>query len=252
MRPRVIPILLLEDGGLVKSIRFKEKEYIGDPLNTVKLYNEMEVDELVILDISASKKNVPPDFDFVDEIVSNAFMPICYGGGIKTEEHAKKLFSLGVEKIALNSAIFSDFELITKLSKNHGKQSIVASIDIEKSFTGAYQVFNHVTKKHMHIDLNSYLLKIEQAGAGEVLFCSVYNDGKMLGYDLKLIDTVYKNLSIPLIICGGAGSLHDIKMAIEHGADAAAAGSLFVYKGKTKGILINYPSQKELNALFAK
>lgn len=252
MRARVMPVLLIDDGGLVKSIEFGKYNYIGDPINAIRLYNEMEVDELVILDISASKEGRGPDFEMIDELTGNAFMPICYGGGVSSVEDIKKLFYLGVEKVAINNKLLSDRAFIKEASKLHGKQSIVGAVDVSKNFFGKYKVYDHVSKKNLDLDPSEYAKELEQSGIGELFINDVSNDGKMKGYDTKLIELMHRTVQVPVIFCGGAGTLEDVKNAIDSGADAAAAGSIFIYKGKTKGILINYPTQEELYKLLGR
>jgi len=252
MRARVIPVLLIDDGGLVKSIEFDKYNYIGDPMNAIRLYNEMEVDELVFIDISASKENRGPDFEMIEELTANAFMPLGYGGGITSVEDIKKLFYLGIEKVIINNQLLSNKEFIKDASKLHGKQSIIGAVDIKKNFFGNYKVYDHVGKKSLDLDYNTYIKELEDSGIGELFINDVSSDGKMKGYDIKLIDSLHNTISIPMVFCGGAGNLSHLKEAIDSGAHAAAAGSIFIYKGKQKGILINYPTQNELYELLDK
>ena len=252
MKARVIPVLLIDDGGLVKSIEFDKYSYIGDPMNAIRLYNEMEVDELVFLDISASKEDRGPDFEMIEELTANAFMPLAYGGGVTSVEEIKKLFYLGVEKVIINNQLLTNKEFIKEASKLHGKQSIVGAIDIKKNFFGKYKIYDHTTKKTLDTNHIEYIQELQNADIGELFINDVSNDGKMKGFDLKLIDSIHHTVSIPVVFCGGAGNLQDIKSAIDSGAHAAAAGSIFIYKGKTKGILINYPTQNELYKLLGK
>lgn len=252
MKARVIPVLLIDDGGLVKSIEFEKYNYIGDPMNAIRLYNEMEVDELVFLDISASKENRGPDFEMIEELTANAFMPLGYGGGITSVEDIKKLFYLGVEKVIINNQLLTNKEFVEEASKLHGKQSIVGAVDIKKNFFGKYKVYDHVRKKTLDIDYIDYIKELESSNVGELFINDVSSDGKMKGYDRKLVDSLHHTVDIPMVFCGGAGTLEDMKQAIDDGAHAAAAGSVFIYKGKTKGILINYPTQDELYKLLGK
>jgi cyclase len=249
LQTRVIPVLLLRGKGLVKTIKFDKAKYIGDPINAVKIFNEKEVDELLVLDIDASKENRKPNFELIQNIASECFMPLGYGGGIRELDDIKKLFQLGVEKIVLNVKALENLKIIEDSSKIFGEQSIVASIDIVKNFIGKYNIYNHAKKKTEKIDLVEYLNQIQKAGVGEIFINSVDLDGTMKGYDLNLLKLVNKNCKVPFVICGGAGKIADFLDAKEFGA-SAAAGSLFVYHGPHKAVLINYPSQQELKKLF--
>ena len=243
---RVIPVLLLKDNGLVKTIKFKDSRYIGDPINTMKIFNTKQVDELVILDIMATKKRKEPDYEFIKEIVSEAFMPIAYGGGINEIDHIHKLFQIGVDKVIINSAAFLKPDLIRKASQIYGNQSIIVSIDIKKGFWGNNYVYIHSKKKKIKQDISQYITKIESYGVGEIIINSVDNDGVMKGYDIDLIQSVSKLVKVPVIALGGAGSLDDLNSAVEHGASAVAAGSLFVYQGVHRGVLISYIKSESL------
>jgi imidazole glycerol-phosphate synthase subunit HisF len=248
--PRVIPVLLLQNKGLVKSIRFKDFNYIGDPINAVKIFNDKEVDEICLLDISASKLKREPDFKLIEEIGSEAFMPFAYGGGINNFEQAKKLFKLGAEKVILNNVILTNRNLVTEIAAHAGSQSTVVSIDIKKNIWGNYGVYSHVQGKNHSIDLHEYIETLIEAGAGEILLNSVDLDGSMKGLDIQLIRKISKVVNIPLIACGGVGSINDIKEGINAGASAVAAGSFFIYQGKHKAVLINYTDRSELKKLF--
>lgn len=238
---RIIPILLLKNEGLVKTIGFKNETYIGDPINAVRIFNEKEVDEIAILDITATIEGREPNYDWIEEIVSESFMPLAYGGGINNLTQIKKIFDIGIEKVIINSALF-DFELITKAANIYGNQSIVASIDVKKSFFGDYKICTNSGKVMHNIKLDDFVKDIVKAGVGEIIIQSINHEGTMKGFDLDLIAKVSSVVNVPIIASGGAGSLQDIKNAIEiGGASAVAAGSLFVYKGKHKAVLINYP-----------
>ena len=251
MIPRVIPTLLLDGNGLVKTICFKNKTYIGDPINTVRLFNDLEVDELTFLDINATKNKSKIRFELLKEIASECFMPLAYGGGITRIEDIQHLFKIGFEKVIINSALINNSELILTASKLFGSQSIVASIDVKKNFWGKKQVFINSATKNTNIDPVVHALNLVKMGCGEILLTSVDNEGKMKGYDIELIKSVSTKLSIPVIASGGAGDFSDFKKAIFEGkASAVAAGSLFVYHGKTKGILITFPTQTQLNNIF--
>ena len=246
----MIPVLLLRNKGLVKTMQFGKSKYIGDPINAVKLFNDKEVDELVFLDIDASKDGRRPDFDYIKDIASECFMPLGYGGGISTMDDISQLFSLGVEKVIINSVVLSNLDLIREASATYGNQSIVVSVDVQKNLFGKYQLYSHSKIKHKQPDLFQFVKDAEMAGAGEIIVNSVDRDGMMTGYDLKLIQRLSDTLSVPLVIAGGAGSLKDIREAIDAGASAAAAGSLFIYHGPHKAVLINYPTYKELKEIL--
>jgi cyclase len=249
LRARVIPILLLRNKGLVKTIQFDKSKYIGDPINAVKLFNDKEVDELVFLDIDASKQNRKPDFEYIKSIASECFMPLGYGGGITTLEDITQLFSIGVEKVIINSAALNNFDLITKAASIYGNQSIVVSIDVQKNLLGKYNIYSHAKMKHKQVDLIEFIAKAEQAGAGELIINSVDRDGMMNGYDIKLIHKLSTASKIPFVIVGGAGTLAHLSEAIKAGASSVAAGSLFIYHGPHKAVLINYPTHKELKKI---
>ena len=241
---RLIPTLLIENGGCYKSIKFKKYRYVGDPLNISKIFNSKLVDELIVLDINASKLNKPPDFELLRDIASECFMPLAYGGGISTLEIADKIFSLGFEKIILNNSILKNPEFLKNLSLKYGSQSLVASIDVYKHKFGGYSVYNHVKRKTKKIDCIQ-LAKIYQSnGAGEIFLNHVKRDGTFLGLDLELYKRMISELSIPIIICGGLKNKDDYKKAFSSGIDAVAGGSFFVYQGVQKAVLISYPSKK--------
>lgn len=250
-RSRVIPCLLLDQGGLYKTIQFDKPRYLGDPINTMRLFNEKESDELIVLDISASKRGEGPNFDYIKLLTRECFMPICYGGGISSINQIDLLFKLGVEKIAVNSSLFNKPELIQLAMKNFGSQSIVASIDVKKNMFGSYMTYITGGTKNTKIDPVQYAKRAEELGVGEILLTSIEREGTMKGYDLELIQKVSAAVSIPVIANGGAGSLIDCVMAVKAGASAAAAGSLFVFYGKLHAVLINYPSQHEMKVAFS-
>ncbi len=252
-RIRVIPVLLLQNGGLVKTIKFKKPNYIGDPINAVKIFNDKEVDELVFLDIEATKLQKEPNYTIIEEIASECFMPLAYGGGIKNIEQIKRIISIGVEKVIINSAIISNSQLITKAAKIYGNQSIVASVDVKKDLLGRYACYTHSGKTKVKQKLVDYLKYIESLGAGEIILSSIDNEGTFKGYDVELIKMVANTVNIPVVANGGAFDVNNFTKAVKNGVSAVAAGSLFVYKSKNRGVLINYPSQKELKEkLFEK
>lgn len=247
LRSRVIPCLLLQNTGLVKTVKFKEPRYIGDPINAVKIFNEKYVDELVLLDIGATVSNQSPQFELLAEIASEAFMPLGYGGGIRSLEEIRKILNMGFEKVILNTSAAKDIELIMRASEMFGSQSIVVSIDVKKNFWGKYDVLTCCGNESLKMDPVQYAKKVEQAGAGEILLTSIDRDGVMQGYDLKLIHSVTQAVRIPVIASGGAGAVEDLAAAIQQGhASAVAAGSFFIYYGKHKAVLINVPTEQEL------
>jgi len=251
LNTRVIPVLLLRNRGLVKTVEFKEGKYIGDPINAVKIFNEKEVDELIFLDITASKEQREPNFEVIRDIATECFMPFGYGGGIKTIQHIKKLFSSGAEKAIINSSAIENPSFIKEASDFFGSQSIVVSIDVKKDFSGKYKVYDSSKDKLTDLDPVEFSIKMESLGCGEIFLNSVERDGTMEGYDMDLIKKVSNAVNIPVIACGGAGKLDDFRDAVKQGsASAVAAGSLFVFYGKHKAVLINYPSQEELEKIL--
>ena len=246
-RPRVIPCLGFYDKGLYKTIKFKNPNYLGDPINAVKIFNEKEVDELCLIDIRASYDKREPDFELLHDIATEAFMPLSYGGGIVSISQAKRIFSIGYEKVIFNTCFAEDLELIKEAVKIFGGQSIIVSIDVRTSILGKKKCYIVSGEKEVRGTPVQLAQMAESIGVGEILLQSIDNDGVMKGYDIDLIKTITRAVSIPVIACGGAGRLSDIYDAIYEGkADAVAAGSLFVYFGKKKGILINYPTEEEL------
>jgi cyclase len=249
---RVIPVLLLRDRDLVKTIKFKNEKYIGDPINAVKIFNDKEVDELIVVDIDASKQGRGPDFGFLSELSSECFMPLAYGGGIQTLDQIQKLIQSGIEKIVLNSALLDNAHFIQQASKAFGSSTVIAGIDIKKNIFGKYKVFNHRRKVATDLDPLQFALQIEGLGAGELFLNNVDFDGTMAGYDLPFIKSVADVLSIPIIACGGCGSMTDIKAVLTTAnAAAAAAGSFFVFQGPHKAVLITYPSRTEIGMIFS-
>ncbi len=252
LMPRIIPVLTFIEGRLVKTIGFKKPNYIGDPINAIKLFNELEVDELVFLDIRASKDKTPIDFDLISDITSECFMPVAYGGGIKTFEEIEKLFLLGIEKIILNTNAFNNPDLIRRAADKYGSQSILVSVDVKKNYLGKYSTWIESGTKKINRELSEIIRDFEQYGVGEIIINSINNDGKMNGYDIYLIKKVTSVATVPVVAVGGAGEMNHFKEAIfEGGASAVGAGSMFVYHGSEKGILINYPSREEIDKLFA-
>jgi imidazole glycerol-phosphate synthase subunit HisF len=250
MRARVIPTLLVAGGGLVKSVRFKDRTYLGDPINAVRLYNDMEVDEILVVDITASREGRGPDLGFIREFASEAFMPFGYGGGVSSVEQMHELFNSGVEKVALNHALLTNISLLGQAAARFGSQSVVGCLDVKRDLLGRRRVYDHLRRKTLSLSPADYARRLESEGAGEILVYDVDRDGMMQGYDLELAREVSGAVTVPVIASGGAGSLGDLAAVVGAGAAAAAAGSIFVYQSKQKGVLINYPSQDELERIF--
>ena len=246
LRPRIIPCLLIHNKGLIKSIGFKNYKYVGDPINTVRIFNEKEVDELIILDIDATVQSKEPDYRMIENIAAECRMPLCYGGGIKTKQHAQNIFSLGVEKIALSSAVINNLNILKEISDQVGLQSVVVVIDIKRNILGNLDIFINNGKLKVKIDPNKFIENILKIGVGEIVINSINQDGKMNGYDFNMIDKCIKNIDVPVTIMGGAGYFDHILDAIKrYGILGVASGSMFVFKGKYRAVLINYPSKSE-------
>ena len=246
-RPRIIPCLLIKDEGIVKTVKFSKPNYLGDVINAVKIFNEKEVDELCLLDITASKQNKGPDYSLLKKIASEAFMPLSYGGGISNIEQAKKIYHIGYEKIIINTSFVKTPKLIEEIAKYAGSQSVVVSIDAKRNLFGNYFCYILDGKNRTEYSPQDLAMQAEKLGAGEILLNSIDRDGTMTGYDLKLIKSVSDKVNIPVVACGGASSIDDLRTALYTGhAHAVAAGSMFVYFGKKKAVLINVPSEKEL------
>jgi len=245
---RIIPVLLLKDNKLVKTVKFKGPAYVGDIINAAKILNEKEVDELMVLDISASEYE-QPNFSMIAEVAGECFMPLGYGGGISSIEHIKRLFAIGIEKVIINSAAVQNKALISEAASKFGSQSIVVSIDVKKNLFGKRKVYTQSGKFNTGLDPLAFALEMQERGAGEIFLNSIDKDGTMSGYDMELIKSFSDKLNIPLIVCGGAKELNDFKKVKEMGVSACAAGSMFVFKGPHKAVLINYPSQLELQSV---
>jgi cyclase len=251
LRPRIIPSLLIQDNGLVKTVNFKNPKYVGDPINAVRIFNEKEVDELAIFDIDATVLGKEPNYSLIERLANQSMMPLCYGGGVKTVEQAQRIFSLGVEKIALSSAVLTNPGLITQIEDRVGSQSVIVVLDVKKKLLGGYEVYTHNGKKSTGINPLKFVEEAQRLGAGEIIINSIDKDGLMKGFDLDLIEKVREKITLPMTVLGGAGSLSDIEKIIsKHGVIGIAAGSLFVFKGPYKAVLINYPSREEKNNLF--
>jgi len=250
--PRIIPVLLLRNNGLYKTVRFRSPKYVGDPINAVKVFNEKEVDELIILDYTATNESRGPAFSFIENIASQCFMPVCYGGGVTSLEDIKRIIGLGVEKIALNTIAAENPSFVEKASSMFGSSTIVVSIDSKKLVFGGYSVFVRSGSKSLKVRPDIFAKQMEDCGAGEILINSISKDGTMLGYDLDLIKIVAESVNIPVIACGGAGEVAHFKEAFLNGATAMAAGSFFIFHGKHRGVLISYPSRESLIDIFNK
>lgn len=246
IRPRVIPCLLLKNEGLVKTVKFKNPKYLGDPINIVRIFNDKEVDELVFLDITATPEGRRPNFDLLGKITSECFMPLGYGGGIRDLEDVKTLLALGVEKIVINSAAVEEPNLIRAVADYAGSQAMVVSMDVRKGLFGRYETFTRAGTRATGQDPVAFAVRMEKLGAGEIFVNSIDLDGMMQGYDLELIRRVSSSVTIPVVACGGAGTIQHLGEAIRAGASAAAAGSMFVFQGPLRGVLISYPSQEDL------
>lgn len=251
LRPRIIPCLLVHDKGLVKSVHFKNHKYVGDPINAVRIFNEKEVDELMVIDIDATVENREPDYKMIANLAAECRMPLCYGGGVKTVEQAQKIFSLGVEKIAISSVVFEDLSLIQRMVEKVGTQSVVVVLDVKKKLLGGYEVYTHNGKKKTGKNPVVFAAELEKLGVGEIVINSIDQDGLMKGYDIDLIERIRDVISIPMTVLGGAGTLADIGQLIKKfGIIGASAGSLFVFKGVYKAVLINYPTRAEKDVLI--
>jgi imidazole glycerol-phosphate synthase subunit HisF len=251
LRPRIIPSLLVHDNGLVKTVQFKNPKYLGDPINAVRIFNEKEVDELAIFDIDATVLGKEPDYVLIEKLANQSRMPLCYGGGVKTVEQAQKIFGLGIEKIALSAAVVQNPSLITEIANRVGSQSVIVVIDVKKKLLGGYEIYTHNGKKATGLNPVKFAEEAQRLGAGEIIINAIDQDGVMKGYDMNLIDKIVEKLSIPVTVLGGAGSLQDIKKVIDkHKIIGVAAGSLFVFKGVYKAVLINYPNKEEKDKLY--
>ena len=253
LRPRIIPCLLVQKGGLVKTVNFAAPKYVGDPLNAVRIFNEKEVDELIVVDIDATSDGREPDYSLIRNLAAECRMPLCYGGGVRTIDQVKKIISLGVEKVAIGAAAVEAPALLQEASVQVGRQSVVAVLDVRKRQDGSYEVFIRNGTKATGRDPVEFARSVEHLGAGEVLLNSIDRDGAMAGYDLALARKIRQAVSIPMTVLGGAGSLRHIDELIgELGTVGAAAGSLFVFKGVYRAVLISYPGSADRDALFSR
>lgn len=253
LKSRIIPVLLIRDKGLVKTVKFKDPKYVGDPINAVKIFNEKEVDELTVLDIDASVEGREPDYQTIENLASECRMPLCYGGGIKTVGQAQKILSLGVEKVAFSSSAIENPELISRLSERVGRQSVVLILDVKKKFLGnKYECFIYNGSKNTKLCPFEFAKKAQDLGVGEIVINSIDQDGVMKGYDLAFVSKFKSLINVPVTILGGAGEYNHLEQLIsQEGIIGAAAGSLFVFKGKYRAVLINYPKKQEKEKILS-
>lgn len=253
LRPRIIPFLLVHEGGLVKTVGFKNPKYVGDPINAVKIFNEKEADELIVVDMDATVNGVEPDYRAIEHMALECRMPLCYGGGVRSAEQAKRIIGLGVEKVSLSAAAVARPELVSEIAAEVGRQSVVVVIDAKKKMLGrGWDVVTHNAARSARMDALDFAAKMADLGAGEIVMNSVDLDGKMTGYDLDLARRLRERVKIPMTMLGGAGELdHLSELFAACGVVGAAAGSLFVFKGQYRAVLINYPKPAEKEPLFA-
>jgi len=254
LHPRIIPCFLVHNQGLVKTTKFQDPKYVGDPINAVKILNEKEVDELVVLDIDASVLGHEPNYKMIENLAAECRMPFCYGGGIKNEEQALRIFGLGVEKIAVSSLAIENPFIVEKIAQKVGNQSMVVVIDAKKKLlSNKYEAYIHNGKVNSKLDVEKLVADLEKMGVGEIVINSIDKDGTMSGYDLNLIKKIRDTISIPLTVFGGAGNYDDLgNLIAENGIIGAGAGSLFVFKGKYRAVLISYPTPNEKQQIFDK
>ncbi len=252
LRPRITPCLLVKNGGLVKTQQFSNPKYVGDPINAVKIFNEKEVDELIVVDIDAAALNRDPDYTLIRNLAAECRMPLCYGGGVKSADQVERIVSLGAEKVAISSAVVSNPELVTQAAQFVGNQSVVVVMDVKKDKrSGKYELWTHNATKPTGLCPVEFAKKVEGLGAGEVVVNSIDRDGLMKGYDMELIRLIRESINLPMTVLGGAGSLADMGRVIDSfGIIGTAAGSLFVFKGVYRAVLISYPSRAEKDALI--
>lgn len=254
LRPRIIPTLLIKNGGLVKTVKFAEPKYVGDPINAVKIFNEKEADELIVLDIDATTKKVEPNYNLIKKLAAECRMPLCYGGGITNAEQAYKIISSGVEKISISAAAIVNPFLVTEIAQKVGRQSVVVTLDIRKKkgfFSKGYEITSHNNSVAYNQDPFDFVKLLQDAGIGEIIINSVDNDGMMQGYDFDLINRINGLVSVPTTFLGGAGSYDDLSTVVKQcGIIGVAAGSIFVFKGKYKAVLISYPNSDQKDIIY--
>ncbi|WP_347901350.1 AglZ/HisF2 family acetamidino modification protein [Pseudomonas purpurea] len=247
LRPRVIPCLLIQDGGLVKTVKFKEPKYVGDPINAVKIFNEKEADELIVVDIDATVHGVEPNYKQIAKLAAECRMPLCYGGGVRTAEQAKRIIALGVEKVAISSAAIANPGLIAEIAEEIGRQSVVVVLDYKRRMLSKVcDVWTHNGTRNTKRNVLEVAQELEKLGAGEIVLNSIENDGRMKGYDVALAIELRKAVRLPITILGGGGSLDDMRSVVEAcGVVGVAAGSFFVFKGSYRAVLISYPTAQQ-------
>lgn len=249
LRTRVIPTLLLRGSGLVKTQKFRDPKYVGDPINAIKIFNDKEVDELILLDIAASREGRGPAFSTIEDIASECFMPVAYGGGITTVDEIRRILKTGIEKVVINTAALADPQLVPAAAREFGSQAVIASIDVKRRFLGRYEVYADGGTKATGRDPVEWAKEMESSGVGEIVLNAIDRDGTMKGYDIDLLSRVAAAVQVPVIASGGAGSVADFGRAVkEAGVAAVAAGAMFVFHGPHRAVLITYPSQAELSA----
>jgi cyclase len=252
LRPRIIPCLLVHNGGLIKTVRFKDPKYVGDPLNAVRTFNEKEVDELIVLDIDASVLGRAPDYRMIENLAAECRMPLCYGGGVNSVAHAERIIRLGVEKVAMSSAAIENPDLIGGVADAVGRQSVVVVLDVKRDMFGRYTVCMRNGRVNTKLDPFEIAKSAQSRGAGEIVVNSIDNDGAMSGYDFRLAERMRAAIDTPMTVLGGAGSLKDLAdLVARFKIVGAAAGSLFVFKGKYRAVLISYPTYKDKKAILA-
>ena len=249
-RARVMPCLLVRGNGLVKTRRFKDAVYIGDPINAIRIFSEKEVDEIVVLDIDASREGREPNYQLIEEMAGEAFMPMAYGGGIRTLEQVRRLIRAGVEKVVINTAATESTDIIRAAADVFGSQAVVGAVDVKRTMFGSYRVVSKSATVETRCSLDDHIRNLISAGVGEIFLNSVDRDGMMEGYDIPLIKSITEKVNVPVVACGGAGKPEDLRQAIlEGGASAVAAGSMFVFHGKHRAVLITYPNAADLSTL---
>lgn len=251
LRIRVMPVLLLRDESLVKTIKFGKYTYIGDPCNTVRIFNELEVDELIFLDINATRSKRKPNVKLLADIANECFMPLAYGGGIKTFSEAKEILTIGFEKVAVNSSAIENPQIISELAEHFGSQAVIVSIDVKKDFLGRNRVWGNSGKSNSKLDPVSWAREAERLGAGEILLTAINHEGSWSGFDLQLIRDVANAVNIPVVAHGGAGKIEDIGDAVKKGqASAVALGSMVTFQKKGMGVLVNFPDELKLREVL--
>jgi imidazole glycerol-phosphate synthase subunit HisF len=250
MKRRVIPCLLLADGGLVKTRRFGDRKYVGDPINAIRIFNDKEVDELTVLDIDKSRAAAPPDFALIEQFAAECFMPLCYGGGIASLEHAERLFALGIEKVCVQSAALENPALLGQIATRYGSQALVVSVDVKRDFWKKPRLYHAARARKLRRDPVEFVRAAVARGAGEILLNAVDRDGLQQGFDLELVQAICAAVDVPVVAVGGAGSLQHLRSAVDAGASAVAAGSLFVFHGPHRAVLISYPGYAALERIF--